>query len=520
MGDRRNTERRALKERRSLRSRKRQATESVVVVELAESALKALIVHRKDDGSDEVEAVSIQWRYQAHSLHSDQGRDELAVALRSLAEKKKIFGAPIHFVLGGRYCVTKVIQGATDQVRSELQQLQQRSRLYLRLGPGEKVTVSNSRSLDARHSYAIASVCNAKTLDVINSAVSKAGMEIESIEPGLVASTRAIGRIQNVPETPCLVIHLEEDSVEIGVALHGRLLLEYRPGFCKEAGDLVEMLSTHLGRLERHVGRQLGMKPPRLQKIYLYGEPLLVRDASNVLSTVKTFDAQEVTSQYVQATWNLIEDPAEPSSLQAIGGLLGTYLAANERESPNFVDHLLAISREPLKPVLVRSFAPLAAVLLLGASMLLVNFYERSKLNDLRAQLRELAPASAKAEDLRVRLTSVASKHAQLNQLAAKIPAPLSADLFRSIGQCMPGEVWLNSLNVSGVESLELTGSSYMETGVFDFVRWLELAPGIKDVALRSTQSGVSSYGSMTSFDVAINLSKLTASMTEDLRNE
>ena len=195
---------------------------------------------------------------------------------------------------------------------AELQQLQQRSQLYLLLGTGEKVMVSNSKSLDARHSYAVASVCNANTLDTLYEVSERTGLRIESIEPALVANSRAVGRLQEAPDVPTLLIHMDHTAVEIGVSHKGRLLLEYRPGSCDTPDELVEVLRTHLGRLERHVSRVLGESTPKLKHIYLSGDRQSVAAALRAFAKVPHIESKIVAPADIQSTWQLAQVGRRP----------------------------------------------------------------------------------------------------------------------------------------------------------------------------------------------------------------
>ncbi len=254
MSDRRAPEeRRSRSERRKARERRKNTDNRIAVIELAESDLRVAILQRNPEGeADQVDALTMTWRHEATSPNTEEGRAELTVALRELSTTFNLVGCQVRYVLGGRYCVTKAILGSTEDVKSELQQLQQRSRLYLLLGTGEKVLVSNSKPLDARHTYAVASVCNAKTLETLNEVSERTGLHIESIEPALVANSRAVSRLKDSPTVPMLLIHMDHSAVEIAVSHQGRLLLEYRPGSCESPDELVETVRTHFGRLERH----------------------------------------------------------------------------------------------------------------------------------------------------------------------------------------------------------------------------------------------------------------------------
>ena len=522
MSDRRTKNgRRERRERRRPRERRKNGDNRIVVIELAESDLRVAILQRGAEGiADQVDAMTIPWRQEATSPNTDQGRAELSAALRKLSEKHGLVGCQVRYVLGGRYCVTKAILGSTEEVRSELQQLQQRSQMYLLLGTGEKVMVSNSRPIDARHSYAVASVSNAKTLDTLHEVSEQTGLRIESIEPALVANSRAVGRLKNSPDVPTLLIHMDHSAVEIGVSHNGRLLLEYRPGSCESSEELVEIVRTHFSRLERHVGRLLGEASPKLRHIYLSGDQQEVTNALSALSRVQGMEPQIITPVEIQATWQLATGFDDPAAVPVLGAMLSTYLPDGESDAPNFMDHITAISRVPIRPLLIRSLIPLAAVLLVALGIKLFNFHQQTGIRDLQTQVDELAVAQARARELRLRQSASEAKLAQLDKLAAQLISPPTADVLRRIAHCMPSDVWLTSLSYADENSLALKGSSFLEAGVFDFVRWLEQAPGFDNVALRGTSSGQSNAGPTVGFDVELNLGNSDAPAKEIARHE
>ncbi len=522
MSDRRsNQPRRNIAPRRHPRERRRHAKDRYAVIEIAGAELRAVMLVRKPDGApDQVKSAIMQWRKEALSLNSEAGCAELAEALKEISEQHDLQGAQIQFVLGGEFCVTKAVLGSTEEVRNELQQLEQRSRLYLMLGPGEKVTVSNSRPIDARHQYAVAAVCNQKTLDTIHRAATQAGMQIESIEPALVATSRAIGRLVDAPKEPCLLIHIDQKTVELGVCHDGRLLLDYRPGGRTDPTELVEVVRTHLGRLQRHVGRQLHQPPPKLRRVYLCGEENAVERAFPVFSACEQFEVERIAPSKIQATWEFEKGTQVSATAPALGALLSTYVPSSERDAPNFMTHILASTRTPLQPILIRSAMPLVAVILIAFSVLFANFRQQSSINALQEQVDSLASMQAQARELRLKITSAEAKLVQIRALAESMQAVPAGNIVARIGHCMPSDVWLNKLVVENMRSIQIIGTSYLEAGVFDFVRWLEHSPGFEDVALRGTQPGRAPSGPAINFEVELNLADFNGPVEEVARNE
>ena len=522
MSDRRTKEeRRASKERRRVRARRAPAEGTHTVIELVGADLRAVTLKRSaDDTADLVSVVTLRWRIEATSLNTEKGMQELTAALVELAEKHDLQTTNLQFVLGGEFCVTKAVRGTTEEVRSELQQIEQRSRLYLMLGPGEKVTVDRSIPIDARHQYAVAAVCNKQTLDTIHTAATRAGLLIDSIEPALVSTSRAIGRLEGVPNEPCLLIHIDESTVELGVCLDGSLLLDYRPGGRTDPEELVELVCTHLNRLERHVGRQLHQPPPRLKHVYLCGESAAVEQAYPAFAARDQFDVEKIDPAKIQATWEFAETVKDTAAVPALGALLSTYLPKNERDVPNFMEHIIASTQEPLKPILIRSFTPMAAVLLIAAIIFGVNFNKQQTNSALQAQLDVLAPVQARERELRLKQGAAVAKLEQLKSLADSMHWLPANEIVARIGHCMPSDVWLNHLRIENMERIRLSGASYLEAGVFDFVNWLDQSPGFEDVALRSTQPGQSDAGPAIDFTVELNLGDWNGKVEEVARNE
>lgn len=519
MSDRRNNKDR--RGRNRVKERRRQATEKFTVIEIVDADLRAVTLQRSPDGNDDqVSVMTLRWRMEATSLNSEAGLQELTAALSELALKHDLQSTNLQFVLGGEFCVTKAVRGTIEEVRSELQQIEQRSRLYLMLGPGEKVTVNRSQPIDARHEYAVAAVCNQKTLDTVHEAATRAGLQIDSIEPALVSSSRAIGRLSNASTEPYILIHLDTSTVELGVCNGGNLLLDYRPGGRTDPEELVELVRTHLNRLQRHVGRQLHEPPPQLKKVYLCGEKQAVERAFPVFSNCSQFDVEIVDPSKIQATWEFADIVDDSSAVPALGALLSTYLNKNEQDAPNFMEHILASTREPLKPVIIRSLMPLAAVLLIAAMIFAFNYTKKQAVNKLQSQLDGLATVQLRERELRLRRGAAKSKLEQLTRLADKVQSLPASEIVTRIGHCLPDDVWLSRLEISDFNQIKLAGSSYLEAGVFDFVNWLTQAPGFDDVALRSTRPGQSASGPAIDFSVELNLGDWNGPVKEVARNE
>ncbi len=511
MSDRREKQnRRNRSERRRFRGRCVGSTR-IAVVEISRRYLRVVIMDRDEENtSDRVFTETVEWNSNKLSLHTPAGLEALAKGLKQITEEFGLQGLSLKVVLSGEFCVTRAIRGASEVVRFELQRLEQRSRLYLSLGPGKKVVASNAKAVDARHMHALAAACNAKTLDTIHQAAELAGMQVESIEPALVSVSSAVHRLENEPDEPYLILYLDGPAAEIGVCHQGQLLLDYRPGCGANAEDLHQLIRQHRGRLQRHAGRHLDIAPPTISHLFLCGEKAVV-DATYAEFTVDdSFQTTRIDPNAIQATWSFPEGEDNSEMVPALGALLSTYLAPADRVAPNFMEYILSISREPLRPTLLRSAIPIAATLLIAMGITFVNFRQQGKLHALQDQLHTLAPVQTEAKELRLQLLRSERKLSQLEHLADGLHAVPANDVLNRIGQCMPNDVWLQQLEINDMQSVQISGASFMEAGVYDFVRWLEQAPGLNEVALQATQAGNSQAGPTVNFGLVLSLADHT----------
>jgi hypothetical protein len=173
---------------------------------------------------------------------------------------------------------------------------------------------------------------------------------------------------------------------------------------------------------------------------------------------------------------------------------------------PNLMEHVLAKARKPMRPVLLRSAIPLAAVLLLAIALGVLNIHQGRVQARIQSELDVLAPIQSRAALLRLQLGAADAKLSQLGKLEQKLLSPNLSVVIGRIGQSMPTELWLDRFDVADGRTGQLSGASYTDSGVFDFVNYLEQVPDVDRVALEGTGAGNSSAGPTTSFQVGFSL--------------
>lgn len=505
-------DRRAKKDRRAEGDRRRRRSQRgtsarVAVVELARRHLRIVILDRKTEDSSECAfAKTLLWNHDSFSLQSEEGLAALVKSLKQIATEWGLHGASLRIVLSGEFCITRTFRGASEVVRHEVQQLQQRCQLYLSLGPGEKIVVSNSQWTDARHVHTLAAVCNAKSLNTIHQAAASAGMKVESIEPALVSVCSAVHRLEDEPEEPYFILYLDGSTAEIGICQRGLLLLDYRPDGRTKAPDPFQLICQHRARLQRHAGRQLDGPTPTIRVVYLCGDAAAVDACQQEFAADKSFQPTIIDPHAIRTTWTFAEGLENSEVVPALGAMFSATLAPKDRNAPNFMEHIRSVAREPLRPTLFRSFIPLAAMLLVGLTIFLLNLRQQSKLSGLRSQLSSLAPVQARANALHRKAVQAEVRLQQLNILAAQLSMEPASHVIQKLGHCLPVDVWLQRLEIDDMKSARISGASLLEAGVYDFVHYLEQAPYWHEVALSETQPGISRAGSTVSFHLELNL--------------
>lgn len=505
-------DRRSQKERRHSRGRRHNADSYTCVVELSHRDLRVVVLERSaDNAPDRVTASMFTWNEHGQSLHAEAGFRELAKGFSRIVTEHGLQGVNLKVVLGGEYCVTRAVRGTSEAVRFELQRIQSRSRLYLSLGAGEKVVVSNTKALDARHMRALATVCNAKTLETIHRAAEQAGLQLDLIEPALISLCSAVNRLEDVPDEPYLVLHVGQSAAEIGVCHDGQVILDYRPGGSTQAQDLVKLVKQHISRLRRHAGHHLKIAAPRLNRVFLCGEAAAVNGILEEFNTDDTFRTTIVDPNSIQATWQFAQELEDSAMAPVLGTLLSTYRDPSEREAPNLLEHVLASSREPLGPTLLRSVLPIAAMLLVATGLYFVTLRQQGQLKTVQAQVGTLTHELTQTRKLRLRQDQMEMKQQQLEKLAEHLPATPASQVLKCLGQCMPNDIWLQKLEIVDMQTLKISGVSYLEAGVYDFVHWLEHTPGFDEVALHGTRPGHSRSEITVDFNLELTLGNFNA---------
>lgn len=516
------SDRRQRTERRQISDRRRQSEGRYAIFEVCRSMLHLALVARAanaEEAADRVVTRSIRWRKGATSLNTEQGIQELTDAFRILVAEERLAGSKVRVALNGEFCVTRVVTGQTDDVRREYAELEERSLRYLTLGPGKKTLAGSTQQLDARHQHALLAVANQRTLDVLMRIAETVGLQIECIEPSLIALSRAQSQLRNTIDEACLLIQLDEGVAELGICHSGRLLLEYRPGGHTSAENVADVATQHIARLQRFIERYHSYLNAPLRHVYLAGDPAAVAKAQSRFSQLTKFQVHVLEPFDIDMPWAHAADVPGTNLSATLGTVMALYSDATI-EGPNLIESALAQLREPIRPILVRSLVPLAAVVLTAVGLFLFNFRQSRKLAGIHEEIDALAPVCARATELRLNLTTADVKLTNLRALDKQLPQLGWQQVLNRLSQSMPDDVWLDRLTVHDAATASLAGASFTDGGVYDFVNYLKQVPDIAEIALEGTGAGQSPTGPTTNFTLQLTLANLADHKEKEARHD
>lgn len=501
MNDPQTNERRQAGERRNKVSRRRHAESRRLYIELCHSVLRvALVIDDDSDSLPELKTRTVRWRVNADGLTTDEGRAELAAALRGVVMEDRLAGSSVALAISSTLCVNRATSGASTLVEQQILDLKERSQLYLSLGPGPKTSAVGRKQIDARHEHALVTVTNERTLELLVDAAETAGLAVEAVESALVALSRLQGHLEHDDASPVILAQLNEEHFELGVSRQGQLLLEYRPSSESTTGQLGAIVDDHHERLVRFCARQYGVGDMKIDRMWLVGEPSEVaatddRTETDLRTGVLPLDR-------LSDFWRL--DPGSEITAE-MGAALGLALRGRSEEmgvSPNLMDEILARAKTPIRPFLIRATAPLAAALLVAASLWAFNLEQEMELSALRDRVQEATPGMLLGRRLAKQITDSGVECEHVAKLVERTPDRPVKPLVEQLGHCLPEDVWLKEMRLLGGDRVSVSGASYTESGVYDFVRYLDESPGFQEVALRGTGVDQTPKGPATSFEI------------------
>lgn len=484
---------------------KRQRTEQIqrsVAIEVAYASLHICIREHRSGECPSVTMESIVWRKSAASLDSDLGMQELTAAFKQLASKFKLHNHTVQFALNGDFCVTRVVTGKADQVRQQLHELEERSSSYFLLGHGPKTFGRCIREVDAKQQHALLSIVNQRILTKLIDSATRAGMKADVVEPSIVASCRLLGYLGGDHDEPALVIQVGQRTVELAVTYRGQLLLDYRPSGHDAKTSVADIVSRHLGRLQRYCDRYVQFSRGRINRVFLIGENETVPGLAKKFNERTELRATVIDQEFCLCHSDLVLDASAAEGMTALGSCIRTQSTGPQQLTPNMLERVQLYSGEPLFAAFARAFWPAAAALIIAGGTWMAALYEYRGCCVLEDQLEVYEPQLQHAHLLRLRLIDRRTRIEHLEAIDSALENTPWHSITQTIGQCLPNDVWLQSLVVDRDQKITITGAALSEDGVFELVGHLRKYPTVERVALQGTEVGRFRAGPVTQFSI------------------
>ena len=468
--------------------KRQRKTRRSVVLELCSSKLHMAILEESGESEPiQIHTRSVVWQKRASALHTVLGVEELGAAVGQLVAEEHLEGCALQITLTGGHCVTRVATGDRDSVRRELAALEERSELYLALGHGRKVLASLIRPLDARHDHALLAVTNSRTLDALVQVTRDTNLDL--VEPSLVALSRLVGYTGGDQDGPVLILYLTESEVELGISYQGYLLLDYRPAGYSTPERVAKMVMSHLSRLQRYCDRYYRYAPGhRLDRVFLFGTAEAVDAARQGFRLDSRLKVEVLDPNTIDPRWHIADASHAQELCAALGTALLSTLAPERRSGPNLMERFRLEKRVSLPLLLLRKFWPVAAVLLLSLALLGLSLHKQAQCTNLDQERAKLRPAQLQSQGLNRQIIIAQAVTGHLEWIRQRIIWADWANMLSALAQCLPEDVWLDRMTIQSGGQISLAGTSYQDNSIYEFLNWLDKAPGWNKVLLASSE--------------------------------
>ena len=446
------------------------------------------------------------WNPERISLQSPEAADRLTIALVSIAKQYHLHRRDIRLCLDDAWCVTRVVTGDSEYVQRELEAIQVRSQLYISLGLGEKLTGNLRETTEGQLEYALTSIVNLRTMQVIYNAMEAARIRLESIEPVTLSITRGVGLLGADKDHPILFVSVDKNRCDLAITRSGRLMLSYRISGAIQPQAIADQVLSHMTRLRRFCQRVRSQQGASLEEIYILGDRSIADPLSEILKGAS--DRIRVANLGVPDS---IHSPTLFDVPNEVSMALWAARQWNEERSdllpaPDLLSQLRNLQREPLTKRFLRSFYPvaIAAGLILMVSMMYLNDYRR--LASLQSRLDSVSAEVSIAEDELSNWDAKQRLVSSYRSLREQTVVTRLDELIHAIAPCLPLNTRLDSLSLNDDKTLSLRGTMIASDQTYEMLLALKQIPQINQVSLESVNAVGDAREKQLQFDVRCRL--------------
>lgn len=465
------------------RNRMNDTTLRVAAMQIDDSHLQ-LVVIEEEDAVRTMHYDHVEWR--KHSpLYSAESTVALGKALRSLSTKWRLSEAALSLCISGDLCVTRVVAGRTEEVASELQDLEDRCALYLSLGPGRKVVAKSVRKVDVRRDHGLAAVVNERLLILLADAIHDSSIKVSRIQPSAIGLSHYVGQENLDHDQPALILNATHNAHELCLSYKGHLYLNYRPAGKGCHDEIATLVNHHLVRLRRYC-RRMGLSDEAdLDTVYVAGR------ADDTTAIAQAFDggtaisAKPISKSSQHVSWSTDDESRIPEHAALIGTCLHHLGGTTEEQLdllPDVKGRMKRSWREKLQPWLCTAVAALAVC----AISKCIVWQQQKFVSDLEEKTRPFMISQAAFEQKFQKLNRLQAEIKELKSIEVGLTQPHVESMLNQITHCMPPRMRLKTLNVEQ-KTVSLKGIADHEEAVYEFLRWLKQLPCLTRCALVGT---------------------------------
>jgi hypothetical protein len=481
------------KRRRRVRSERRRQVASSIGIEISPSGVSLAIISSEGTGeynliTDHVPFAPTSGPYQGH-----WGTDELSAVLCQLSDKHKLSGQGVSVGLGGEPCVTRAWKGDNEEVDESIQELTERANRYLSLGQGEKVCCYAEKPLDAKRKRAWVTVALREVIDAVATAVDDAGLRLIRLEHSLSALCQAIGYAGHDAQQPVLVVTTGFGRTDLGISYRGQLILDYRPARLdtnSSCDNLVwaNAVSKHIKCLRRFLQKELPRGENNLEKICLPGRESVPAELAGALRQEHNLDSFALSIAEFTSDLNVVSQPWEHADMLAAIWLAQSTLQQQPTVAADLMQSLRTVERTSWVDI-AKLVWPLAACMLVTAALHVFATWKEAGRIRAERRLETLQPSFQEYEQLKLQLVQNAEIASKVDALSASLPTVNWNDIVKFAGRALPQGTWLQSLTIDESSQASITGASFTNDAIYDYLNRLSESGAFAHVTLLSTRS-------------------------------
>lgn len=435
-------------------------------------------------------------------------------AFTELAERHRLNGASVVIGLGGAPCVTRAVLGDNSEVDTACTELISRSHRYLGLGHGEKVCCSAESPIDAKRKRAWVTIANREIIDAISTSAQSAGLRLAKMEHTLSPFCQAIGSYGFDADEPVLIVATTAAGADLAISFRGQLLLDYHPATRDDSETWSDTVQKHVKCLRRFLQSQVPSSVGQLSKIYLMGCDSVPDDISQQFKERYEIDLIVFPSSMLINSFCVDETPDDsPGTLAAIW-MAQAQLANDGKITTDLTDTLQGTERVSIRKLAAVTW-PIAATLMICLGLFGWSHNSRQNASVLTSELETLRALKMEAGRVRSELTQTTLISNEFKAVKENLNPVDWQNTVLQAGRLLPEGSWLESLTVQRDLTVMITGSSYSDDAIYDYIKELSNSAVFERVTLSSTRTTRSDTGPATRFEIVAVVSRSARAKTK-----